>query len=182
MQLSTSNGFDDHDPDGALSLTLIPSMTTASSQAPAPVESPESATPLEDSATSSETPIQTLFSAVSACANLHPDPLSESENDLDLDRDEDGDQPAFDYEVIGNGLGTDGMGLPPPMPGSGGWITAENVGEFFDEEGNWRGGGLGPGAGMVREREDGLDTVNGDGMDGGGENGDGDTKWRRTED
>lgn len=73
------------------------------------------------------------------------------------------------------------------MPGSGGWITAENVGEFFDEEGNWRGGeewtgdevfgmpgggvgggegGLGEGAGSVRrEREE--------------EEGD-ETKWRRT--
>lgn len=75
------------------------------------------------------------------------------------------------------------------MPGSGGWITAENVGEFFDEEGNWRGeagggqevgisgGGLGEGAGTVRAREE----------DGGGEEvgseGDGveETKWRRTE-
>lgn len=29
------------------------------------------------------------------------------------------------------------------MPGSGGWITAENVEQFFDEEGNWRGRGEG---------------------------------------
>lgn len=28
-------------------------------------------------------------------------------------------------------------GLPPAMPGSGGWITAENLHEHFDGEGNW---------------------------------------------
>ncbi|ERT01762.1 hypothetical protein HMPREF1624_00056 [Sporothrix schenckii ATCC 58251] len=46
--------------------------------------------------------------------------------------------------------------LPPPMPGSGGWITAENAHEFFDEEGNWRGrgGSLGEGAGRVRGRDE----------------------------
>ena len=45
-------------------------------------------------------------------------------------------------------------GLPPPMPGSSGWITAENVHEYFDEDGNWIGEGgvsgeLGDGAGRV---------------------------------
>ncbi len=47
-------------------------------------------------------------------------------------------------------------GLPPPMPGSGGWITAENAHEFFDEDGNWRGrgGSLGEGAGRVRDRDE----------------------------
>ena len=46
--------------------------------------------------------------------------------------------------------------LPPPMPGSGGWITAENAHEFFDEDGNWRGrgGSLGEGAGRVRGRDE----------------------------
>lgn len=74
------------------------------------------------------------------------------------------------------------------MPGSGGWITAENVSDFFDEEGNWRGGeewtesevlgvpggGLGEGAGSVRAREEGAE---GDAL---GEEGD-ETKWRRTD-
>ena len=67
--------------------------------------------------------------------------------------------------------------LPPSMPGSGGWITAENVGDFFDEEGNWKGEGeaprLGAGAGVVRGRED--EEVAAD--DGDRE----ETKWRRTE-
>lgn len=66
-------------------------------------------------------------------------------------------------------------GLPPAMPGSGGWITAENVHEYFDEQGNWIGGDkegeegvsgeLGEGAGTVHAREegDGEGEVNGDG-------------------
>ena len=77
-------------------------------------------------------------------------------------------------------------GLPPPMPGSGGWITAENVGQFFDEEGNWRGrsegvdvegteAGLGTGAGSVRTREENEgEEVKVDGVEE-------ETKWRRTE-
>jgi nucleotide-sensitive chloride channel 1A len=64
------------------------------------------------------------------------------------------------------------------MPGSGGWITAENVHEFFDEEGNWIGGDaegdeeegvsgeLGEGAGTVHAREEGQEGVNGEGKEG----------------
>lgn len=55
---------------------------------------------------------------------------------------------------------TDG-GLPPPFPGSGGWITAENDNEYFDEDGNWLGGEeeqeaelLREGAGRVRGRDE----------------------------
>lgn len=82
------------------------------------------------------------------------------------------------------------------MPGSGGWITAENVSDFFDEQGNWKGGeewserevlgvpggGLGEGAGSVRGRDavdDGVDG--GSGADGKGEVGEEETKWRRTD-
>jgi len=67
------------------------------------------------------------------------------------------------------------------MPGSGGWITAENVSEYFDEEGNWRGAreGLGEGAGSVRRREEDDGEVNGHG---GVEEMEGEeTKWRRTD-
>ena len=77
--------------------------------------------------------------------------------------------------------------MPPPMPGSGGWITAENVGEFFDEAGNWRGrdeegasGGLGPGAGRVRGRDE-EEVEEGEGA--GERDGSGcaeETKWTRT--
>lgn len=78
------------------------------------------------------------------------------------------------FDVGGGGEATEGEavgGLPPPVPGSGGWITAENVGEFFDEDGNWRGredaaDNLGEGAGSVRPREDhpdgGTDGLNGE--------------------
>lgn len=114
--------------------------------------------------------IQELFEAVSNCSNLHPDPTLEDE---DID-DADGDsrivfEGSVGYEGI-SGLpgvqqGVADGGLPPPFPGSGGWITAENVGEYFDEEGNWvgEGSGLGEGAGRVRTRDEvEANGVNGD--------------------
>ncbi|KAE8352774.1 regulator of volume decrease after cellular swelling-domain-containing protein [Aspergillus coremiiformis] len=117
-----------------------------------------------------ETPTQALYNAVSACSNLHPDPVSDDE--------EGGGSSLFQSGLVEAGSG-DG-GLPPAVDGSSGWITADNMHEFFDEKGNWIGGGeepslpLGPGAGSVRTRD--------------GENGDGDgdameeeTKWRRTD-
>ena len=69
------------------------------------------------------------------------------------------------------------------MPGSSGWITAENMHEFIDENGNWIEGDnegddgqsdepLGPGAGTVRARDDG-------GAEGNKNSGD-ETKWQRT--
>jgi nucleotide-sensitive chloride channel 1A len=68
------------------------------------------------------------------------------------------------YESVLPGV-TDGLGgLPPPFPGSGGWITAENVGDFFNEDGSWRG--------RTRGREEGPEEV--------GEEEEG-SKWRRTE-
>ncbi len=139
-------------------------------QAPPGEEEEEAPTPASDS-------LQQLFTALSACADLHPDPASDS--DLDIDGD------GADPDYLSTGADTDAMytqidGLPPPMPGSGGWITAENVGEFFDEEGNFRGGGrLGEGAGSVRGREEeDAEDVNGDGRDGEGNGGDEGGKWR----
>lgn len=110
---------------------------------------------------------KTLYEAISACSNLHPDPISQEDEDM---LDEDGDsrivfEGNVGYEGI-SGLpgvvrGASDGGLPPPFPGSGGWITAENVGEYFDEEGNWLGDGeeqeeepLGEGAGRVRRRDE----------------------------
>jgi nucleotide-sensitive chloride channel 1A len=81
--------------------------------------------------------VQTLFSAVSTCSNLHPDPISQDDEEMD----EYGtDRIMFEgnvgYEGIsglpGVARGVSDGGLPPPFPGSGGWITAENVGEYFD--------------------------------------------------
>ena len=182
MQLTTSDGFDDHNPDDTISLTLIPSPHFASPSGasqrtgPEPAPAPTVSNPAEENTNPvevdvpSEPPIRSLFSAVSACANLHPDPVSGSDADEPVLGD---DSPSFDYQATHSS----GDGLPPPMPGSGGWITAENMGEFFDEEGNWRGGGLGPGAGMVRGREEDADV-----MDGEVDNGDvEETKWRRTD-
>lgn len=85
----------------------------------------------------------------------------------------------MDGMEYGTGDGVDG--LPPPMPGSGGWITAENMGEFFDEEGNWRGGELGAGAGVVRERGEGEGEGEGEGPGVDGEEEEEEAKRRRVE-
>lgn len=117
-----------------------------------------------------------LYEAIATCSNLHPDPANGEEEE-----DEEGnyDRIVFEGEAENEAVegftgvmrgATDG-GLPPPMPGSGGWITAENVNEYFDEEGNWIGPDaaddgepeeLGEGAGRVRVR----DEVENDGTNG----------------
>lgn len=107
--------------------------------------------------------IQKLFEAVSNCSNLHPDPMDEDEDMNDAG----GDsrimfEGSVGYEGIsglpGVSLGASDGGLPPPFPGSGGWITAENVGEYFDADGTWIRDGeedsLGEGAGRVRTRDE----------------------------
>ncbi|EON69378.1 hypothetical protein W97_08638 [Coniosporium apollinis CBS 100218] len=140
-------------------ITLIPTTTSTVEEAaitsvPNPTASATSeATPplvRELRATESTSPIRALFAAVSACADLHPDPATGS--------DEEGDPQTA-------------------MPGAGGWITSENMHEFFDEDGQFVGGGtLGGGAGTVRgrdEEDEGPEAV----MDEEGE----ETKWRRTE-
>ncbi|MCJ1359331.1 MAG: hypothetical protein MMC33_009332 [Icmadophila ericetorum] len=193
LQISTSDGFDDHDPDDTLSLTLIPSSSSSSTSTSSALATVEPSAEPEPS-TATQTPIQELFTSLSACANLHPDPMSEDEDAEGLDPDT-----SMSYETA-TGISTNG--LPPPIPGSGGWIMAENMGEFFDEEGNWRGGavgGLGQGAGRIRTMDEvdgeeeggegegggGVWDVNGNGEGNGNGDGDGDgdgeTKWRRTE-
>jgi chloride channel, nucleotide-sensitive, 1A len=108
--------------------------------------------------------VQMLFAAVSTCSNLHPDPISQSDEEMD---EAGGNRIMFEgnvgYEGIsglpGVARGASDGRLPPPFPGSGGWITAENVGEYFDADGNWLGDGdeddeaLGEGAGSVRGRD-----------------------------
>lgn len=82
--------------------------------------------------------IKDIFSAMNTCADLHPDP--------DASDDDGGDE--FDETA----------------PGASGWITAENMDEYMDEEGNFAGmvigEDLGPGAGTVRQRDEG-DGANG---------------------
>jgi nucleotide-sensitive chloride channel 1A len=154
--------FDDHDQSESafVSLTIVPGAAATSF-----------AQPVDGAQELSGSMIQDLFAAVSACANLHPDPTSEGDSpgvygevDQVEDGDEPGDSPNYDCEVTSRGS------LPPPLPGSGGWITSENVDQFFDSEGNWRGAGMGPGAGLVRGREEEDEEADADE----------DTKWRRT--
>jgi nucleotide-sensitive chloride channel 1A len=192
MQLANPASGDDDNDDmmdlDSISLTVVPpASSTATTATTQPIESTEDVSTAVDDADDDDkptTPTQALFVALSACSNLHPDPASHDEG-------EDGDDEAtarlqtsslFQAGLIqlGNNVG----GLPPPVDGSSGWITAENVHEYFDEEGNWRGGeegagggereaSLGPGAGMVRERAE--EEEGSAGVEGGD-----DLKWRRT--
>ncbi|ETI24499.1 hypothetical protein G647_03868 [Cladophialophora carrionii CBS 160.54] len=186
----TPEAGEDEDPE-SISLTVIP---TAS--APPQVTSTASGTTetgLESEDEKEQTPVLAMFNALSACSNLHPDPLEPGDDD-----DGDDDAGPGGSRLFRAGLAFPGAsdgGLPPAMPGSGGWITADNMHEFVDEEGNWIGGDdqgegedeeeegnengdgataggnyspLGPGAGTVRPRDDGQQ----------GNGADDNTKWR----
>lgn len=172
---------EDDEPETA-ELTIIPQSAAAAAADSSSTPSAESQTPL----TSSASEIQKLFEAVSNCSNLHPDPAAEDDDEGDAYMGEGGDSRIRFEGSMGEGFeGISGLpgvlrgasdgGLPPPFPGSGGWITAENVSEYFDEEGNWIGNGggeesesLGEGAGRVRARDE-VDTeenkTNGDSTD-----------------
>ncbi|KAI9853780.1 MAG: hypothetical protein M1824_000890 [Vezdaea acicularis] len=176
MQISThATSADAYDDEAVLEVTFVPSPSPSTAATVAEHVPAHEHPPSSSSSSASANEVQALFTALSTCSNLHPDPPDPDASDLG---DENEDSIVFEgsvgYEsglvIPGNNSG-DG-GLPPPFPGSGGWITAENVGEHFDEEGNWR-GGLGPeaGAGTTRGREE---------EDGEGEGGE-ETKWRRTE-
>lgn len=191
MQLSSdSHGTTDGDGDGdddmeesSIPLTIVSQRQELAEEQQVPNEPTEEHTANnEDDNKPAQTPAEALFSALSACSNLHPDPALQGEEGDD--EEDTGDQSQnFEGSVLfQNGLiapGSNNGGLPPAMPGSGGWITAENVHEYFDEEGNWKGDeeqsgeDLGPGAGTVRPRE-------GDEAEG-NENGEDETKWRRTD-
>jgi len=77
--------------------------------------------------------IKEIFAAMNTCADLHPDP------------NEDGDEGEEDLTA----------------PGATGWITAENMDDYLDDDGNFKGvvygEELGPGAGTVRAREEDED-------------------------
>ncbi|KAL6722330.1 hypothetical protein ACLMJK_001437 [Lecanora helva] len=198
--LASAQTFDDHDPDATISLTIIPS---AAPEAPNNVaQAPVAEHTGEDAPTApqpQDSPTSALYTALSACANLHPDPHSPSSNNGTPDiRFEGEDNINGIYPLNASTTNDSGQAtaLPPPLPGSSGWITAENVNEFFDEEGNWRGGeewtesevlgvpggGLGEGAGRVRRREEEGEEEGVNGGGGGeGVEGEDETKWRRTE-
>lgn len=126
MQLEFSDGGSDDDDFSCVELTIIPPAAASSET--------------EDS----RSPAVQLYEALAACSNLHPDPQGDEDEDED-----DADRIVFEgsaeHEALEGFTGVlrgaaDGS-LPPPMPGSGGWITADNVHEYFDEEGNWIGEG-----------------------------------------
>lgn len=171
---------EDVEPD-SLSITIIP---TAS----APPQSATQDDPAEDKP--EQTPVVAMFNALSNCSNLHPDPVEPG--DEDMDGAGEGEAGMGGSRLFRAGLafpGSSDGGLPPAMPGSGGWITAENMHEFIDEDGNWieekekvegeeaEDGEepLGPGAGTVRPRDE-----EGDEGDGDAGNETDETKWRRT--
>lgn len=159
LQIEMGDGGSDDDDFGTVELTIVP--------------------PTAGDAASQQAEAKRLFDAISTCSNLHPDPVEEGD-----DEDDEDDRIVFEssheFEALagftGVMRGTDDGGLPPPMPGSSGWITADNVHEYFDEEGNWIGeegtsGELGDGAGRVRNRDESNgDNVNGEGADEDSEN------------
>ncbi|KAI5867205.1 regulator of volume decrease after cellular swelling-domain-containing protein [Durotheca rogersii] len=179
MQLELSSSGDDED-EGSdpLELFLIPYKAS-------PRENPsaEGAPAIDPLSAERAT---ALFNQISACSNLHPDPADEEEEDGD----DEFDRIVFEGNVEGSEIdglpgvlrGDSSGGLPPPMPGSSGWITADNVDQYFDADGNWIGregvsGELGDGAGRVR----GRDEVEQDGVNGLQNGEDVDPKRPRTE-
>jgi chloride channel, nucleotide-sensitive, 1A len=178
MQLEFSgDGGEDDESFDSIELTLVPYAGPKDDQA-------TSAEPAIDSLNSQRT--SALFNQISACQNLHPDPADE-------DEDEDGDC-NMDDRIVFEGEALEGLpgafqggangGLPPPMPGSSGWITADNVHEYFDQDGNWIGEDgvsdeLGEGAGRVRGRDEVEEE--GNGVNGHGAGDDADAKRPRTE-
>ncbi|RAK98920.1 Voldacs domain-containing protein [Aspergillus ibericus CBS 121593] len=155
------------DEEEPLIITIVPGPAITQQQQEDEVEEEEK----------EETPTQTLYAAVLACSNLHPDPVEDGDED-------EGEEEGGLLQAGLVSMGSTEGGLPPPVEGSSGWITAENMHEFFDEEGNWIAGGeepslsLGPGAGTVRQREDGEGGEE-EGVNGEGESEE--TKWRRTD-
>lgn len=131
MQLELSDGGSSDDEFKLIELTIIPPLTSADDD--------------EAPATAAQ-----LYEAIAACSNLNPDPTQEGDNDDEVASEDNYERIVFEGSAEHEALeGFSGVlrgaadgGLPPPMPGSGGWITAENVNEYFDEQGNW----IGPGA------------------------------------
>ncbi|KAI0490554.1 regulator of volume decrease after cellular swelling-domain-containing protein [Xylaria cf. heliscus] len=179
MQLEFSDsGPDDDESFEPIELTLIPYKAATGDDSDPAID------PLNAERT------KALFNQISACSNLNPDPRNEGEDEDDEDEfnaDHIIFEGSVDHGVAIDGLpgvlqGNNSGGLPPPMPGSSGWITADNVNEYFDEDGNWIGdegvsGELGDGAGRVR----GRDEVEQDRTNGHEEAEDGDAKRPRTE-
>ncbi|KAK3370355.1 regulator of volume decrease after cellular swelling-domain-containing protein [Podospora didyma] len=175
LQLELSDGGANDDDFDTVELTLIPSPSSSSADS-TPIAA-DTTTTGGDSTLPRE--ISALFNAISECSNLNPDPEASDEEE------EEDDRIIFeaDHQAIegfsGVFAGARDGGLPAAMPGSSGWITAENVGEFFDADGNWIGGE----EGVSRELGDGAGVVHGrdDDMNGHGTDEEGDLKRTRTD-
>ncbi|KKP06632.1 hypothetical protein THAR02_01229 [Trichoderma harzianum] len=141
MQLDLADGGSDDTDFQTVELTIIPPTSSEANSA------------------------QQLYDAMANCSDLHPDPENEEDDDNEYDRivfeGNAGHEAIEGFTGVLRGV-SDG-GLPPPMPGSGGWITADNVHEYFDADGNWIGGEqedgeepeeLGEGAGRTRPRDE----------------------------
>ncbi|XWW92879.1 hypothetical protein V2A60_000806 [Cordyceps javanica] len=174
MQLELSDGGSSDDEFSLIELTIVP--------------------PSSDDGAASK-----LYEAIAACSNLHPDPAGEDDDEDNADEDN-YDRIVFEGSAEHEALegfsgvlrGSADGGLPPPMPGSGGWITADNVNEYFDADGNWIGPGtevggdedeaeaeeLGEGAGRTRARDE-VETR--DGVNGHGAEEDAESKRQRVE-
>ena len=167
MNSPSSEGGEEDDEADSVSLTIIPQ-----NDAPPPPTTTDPDSHTEDH--SPQPPTVAMFTALSNCSNLHPEPANDDQV-AGLQ-----DSALFQAGMIAPGDSSGG--LPPPVPGSGGWITAENMGDYLDEHENWIGGpdagqeeALGTGAGTVRPRG-GADDQPAE------ENGASDeTKWRRTD-
>jgi nucleotide-sensitive chloride channel 1A len=126
----------DDDDIQTLTMHLIPKASAGEGPSNGHAEETDGANGTSSANTSAA---KNLFEALSACADLNPDPTDEDE---------------------------DGEGPDIPEPGAGGWITSENMHEFMDENGNWTGPELpvlGAGAGQVRSRDDADDDGDADG-------------------
>ncbi|KZF20401.1 hypothetical protein L228DRAFT_285109 [Xylona heveae TC161] len=235
--LASSSEAEVQDPEdlSTFDVTIVPPHTPSTSSTNEAAASSSSETPAQpspapqtESSSDSSSPITPLFTAVSTCADLHPD--------FDPDAsDEEGDGVGtLGAGGIIGGTGIAGIGggagagitiiggpeggvelsgdqqqqpqlldFPAELAG-GGWITSENVNEYFDEDGNPRGETigqrmareaelentstdaatneienqpLGPGAGSVHPR--GEDEEDGEG-NATAEGDNAETKWRRT--
>lgn len=119
IQLNFSDGdVDDGNSSSAVELTIVP--------------------PVSTQGRGSGTAAKQLYEAICSCTDLHPDPAEIDEDDDDFGRLVLGHN-AEKQELEASGIfsGSLNGALPPPIPGSSGWITADNAHEYFDEDGNW---------------------------------------------
>lgn len=122
MQLQLSDGGAYDDDYATLELTIAPPLSASSA-------------PDASASVASQ-----LYDALSTCSDLHPDSRSNQDDDEEEQQQQQAAAGAvfFADDAVVPLVSSNGA-LPPPMPGSGGWITAENAHQFFDEDGNWLG-------------------------------------------